>query len=256
MQTWQRTCTFCLRRQLCSRRATRCLNFATLSDNLASLDSTAAHWCIAVYFRFLASKALHCALYHAEHFFSSQLQPWMLIILTCTQLVLLSISNVLVAVLCLSRFWAPRSAMLTTGPTHMSALAIRPSCQCTSHTNAPLMRMQFSYQCTSHTNALLIPMHPSCECNSHTNALLIPMHFSYQCTPHTNGPVQPNLLPWWQPSLQPSLQLESPFLWPLWSMCTSSESNTPARKSGTQSLLLSRAEHASQQAVPGSFCFS
>ena len=27
--------------------------------------------------------------------------------------------------------------------------------------------------------------------------------------------VQPNLLQRWQPSLQPSLQLESPFLWPL-----------------------------------------
>ena len=44
--------------------------------------------------------------------------------------------------------------------------------------------------------------------------------------------VQPNLLPRWQPSLQ----LESPFLWPLLSMCSSSESNTPARESGTQSL--------------------
>ena len=50
--------------------------------------------------------------------------------------------------------------------------------------------------------------------------------------------VQPNLLPRWQPSLQPSLQLESPFLWPLLSMCSSSESNTPARRSGTQSLSL------------------
>ena len=29
------------------------------------------------------------------------------------------------------------------------------------------------------------------------------------------------LLPWWQPSLQPNLQLESPFLWPLLSMCSS-----------------------------------
>ena len=40
------------------------------------------------------------------------------------------------------------------------------------------------------------------------------------------------------------------------SMCSSSESNTPARKSGTQSQFLSRAEHASQQAAPGSFCGS
>jgi len=68
--------------------------------------------------------------------------------------------------------------------------------------------------------------------------------------PNPQPRVQPNLLPRWQPSLQ----LESPFLWPLLSMCSSSESNAPARKSGTQSLFLSRAEHASQQAVPGSFC--
>ena len=34
--------------------------------------------------------------------------------------------------------------------------------------------------------------------------------------------VQPNMLPRWQSSLQPCLQLESPFLWPLLSMCTSS----------------------------------
>ena len=30
--------------------------------------------------------------------------------------------------------------------------------------------------------------------------------------------------------LQPNLQLESPFLWPLLSMCSSSESSSPARK--------------------------
>ena len=62
----------------------------------------------------------------------------------------------------------------------------------------------------------------------------------------------PNLLPRWQPSLQ----LKSPYLWPLLNMCSSSESNTPERKSGRQSLFLSRAEHASQRAVPGSFCGS
>ena len=37
-----------------------------------------------------------------------------------------------------------------------------------------------------------------------------------------------------RPSLQPSLQLESPFLWPLLRMCSYSESSTPARKSGTE----------------------
>ena len=33
---------------------------------------------------------------------------------------------------------------------------------------------------------------------------------------------QPNLLPRWQPSMQPSLQPESPFQWPLLSMCRKS----------------------------------
>jgi len=32
------------------------------------------YWCIAVHFRFLASKALHCTLYHGEHFSVSQFQ--------------------------------------------------------------------------------------------------------------------------------------------------------------------------------------
>ena len=68
--------------------------------------------------------------------------------------------------------------------------------------------------------------------------------------------VQPNLLPGWQPSLQPNLQLESPFLWPLLSMCSSSRSNTRVRKSGTPSLMLSRPQHASLQAVSWSFCGS
>ena len=40
------------------------------------------YWCIAVYFRFFASKALHRTLCHAEHFSVSQSQPWMLILLT------------------------------------------------------------------------------------------------------------------------------------------------------------------------------
>ena len=53
---------------------------------------------------------------------------------------------------------------------------------------------------------------------------------------------QPNMLPRWQPSLQPCLQPESPFLWPLLSMCSPSESNTPARKSGTQSQALGKAK--------------
>ena len=82
------------------------------------------YWWIVVYFRFLASKAVHCTLYHAEHFSFVQFQPWMLIILTHTRLVLLLISNVLGALLCLPRFWAPQSAVLTTRPSHMSALAL------------------------------------------------------------------------------------------------------------------------------------
>ena len=71
--------------------------------------------------------------------------------------------------------------------------------------------------------------------------------------PNPQPRVQPNLLPRWQPGLQPSLQLESPFPWPQLSVCTSSESNTLARKSGTQSQFLSRTEHASQRTAPGSF---
>ena len=45
--------------------------------------------------------------------------------------------------------------------------------------------------------------------------------------PNPQPRVQPILLPRWQPSLQ----LESPFLWSLLSMCSSSESNPPTRKS-------------------------
>ena len=52
-----------------------------------------------MYFKFRASKALRRTLYHAEHFSVSQFQPRMLIILTRTQLVLWSISNLLEAVL-------------------------------------------------------------------------------------------------------------------------------------------------------------
>ena len=66
------------------------------------------YWCIAVYFRFLAPKALHRTPCHGEHFSVSQFQPWMLIVLTRTQLVLLSISNLLGAVLCLPRLRLPQ----------------------------------------------------------------------------------------------------------------------------------------------------
>ena len=61
-----------------------------------------------MYFRCLASKALHRTLYHAEHFSFSQFQSSNLIILARTQLVLLSISNVLGAVLCLPKLWLPQ----------------------------------------------------------------------------------------------------------------------------------------------------
>ena len=52
------------------------------------------YWCIAVYFGILASKALRCTPYHAEHFSCSQLQPRMSVIWTRTDLVLLSIADV------------------------------------------------------------------------------------------------------------------------------------------------------------------
>ena len=69
-----------------------------------------------MYFRFLASKALHRTLYHAEHLSVSQFQLWMLIILTRTQLVLLSSSNPLGAVLCLPRLCLPQGLVPTAKP--------------------------------------------------------------------------------------------------------------------------------------------
>ena len=121
-------------------------------------------------------------------------QPSMLIILTRTQLVLLSISSLLGAFSCAChRGWSPLPSPL-------------PS---------------------------LLPKLPT-------------------LMPNPQPRVRPDLLPRWQPSLL----LESPFLWPLLSMCSSSESSNAARKSGTQSLFLSRADYTSQQAVAGSFCGS
>ena len=62
-------------------------------------------WYIAVYFKFLAWKALHCTLYHANHLVCRNFShEWRL---TRTLLVLLSISNVQTAVLCLPRICAP-----------------------------------------------------------------------------------------------------------------------------------------------------
>ena len=46
----------------------------------------------------------------------SQFQPWMLSILTRTHLVWLSISSVPKALLCLQRFWALQSVVLSIGP--------------------------------------------------------------------------------------------------------------------------------------------
>ena len=74
------------------------------------------YWCIAVYFSFVASKALHRTLYHAEHFRFPQFQPWMLITLTHTQLVLVSISILLGAVLCLPRLCLPQGLEPTAKP--------------------------------------------------------------------------------------------------------------------------------------------
>ena len=52
-------------------------------------------------------------------------------------------------------------------------------------------------------------------------------------------------------SVSRNFSLGCPFQWPLLSMCSSSKSCS--KKSGRLSLSLSRAEHASQQAVSGSF---
>ena len=63
------------------------------------------------------------------------------------------------------------------------------------------------------------------------------------------------LISWRQQSLRPNLQLESPFPWPLLSMCSCLRGNTHPRKSGTLSLLLSILDmHLCRQAW--SFCGS
>ena len=46
-------------------------------------------------------------------------------ILTRTLLVVLSVANVQIALLCLPRFWAPQSVVLTTGPSHMESMLAR-----------------------------------------------------------------------------------------------------------------------------------
>ena len=157
------------------------------------------HWCIAVYFRFLASKALNCTLYHAEQFSVSQFQPCILSIWTRTQPVLLSISNLLGAVLCLPRLCLPQGLEPTAKPTAKPApKAAKPRARPSTKSAA---------EPAAHVAAR----------SATGEAILV-------------APVE-------------HVQLFS-------------GSNTPARKSGTQSLFLSRAEHASQQAVPGSFCGS
>ena len=81
------------------------------------------YWCIVVDFRFLASGARLCCV-SCKTLSFSQFQPCMCVILTHTHLLLLSISNLKLAVLCLPRFWAPQSMVLTTSPSHVSILVL------------------------------------------------------------------------------------------------------------------------------------
>ena len=183
------------------------------------------YWCIAVYFRFLASKALYCTLYQAEHFSFSLFQPWILIILTCTQLEQLSIPNVLGAVLCLPRFWAHQSAVLTTGPSHMSAYSVVTH-DCASIAWMSVVRVPTSPQ------PILAPSAANQSKRRLTRKKAQLKLFAFLRPHHTFPPmrqtpcsslVKPapgngHAPPLW-PSLQPSLPLEGPFLWPLLSMC-------------------------------------
>ena len=136
--------------------------------------------------------------------------------LTRTQLVLLPMTNVQGAMLCLPRSWAPSER----GAEYKSIKYVRSS-TVVMHDCAPKPRL-----------SLLLAR-----------------------TPH-GPPQLPRWQPGLQPTLQPSLQLESPFQWPLLGMCSSSKSNAHARKSGTQCRSLSRDEYALQQAVSLSFCGS
>ena len=77
------------------------------------------------------------------------------------------------------------------------------------------------------------------------NLLPSPLSKLLNLVPNPQAGVQPNPLPSWQPSLR----LERPFQWPLFSICSSSKSSIRARKSGTQCLFLSRPEHTSHRSI-------
>ena len=75
-----------------------------------------------------------------------QFHPWTSIILTRTELVLLLSCSVREAVLCLPRFWAPQSVVLTTGPSHMSAKsAAKPAAQ-VQPSLQPSLQLQSPFQ--------------------------------------------------------------------------------------------------------------
>ena len=87
------------------------------------------------------------------------------------------------------------------------------------------------------TSDFLHPRHSTALCICHrgwsqppAKPLTEPAPKAAKFVPNPQTRVQPNLLPRWQPSLQ----LDSPFLWPLLSMCSFSESNTRTRKSGVE----------------------
>ena len=120
-------------------------------------------------------------LYHAEHFSFSQFQPWMSIILTRTHLVLLSISNVAGAVLCLPR--VPQSVVPTSGASHMSWMPF-----CAPPYPLPLMRQML---CSSlvkpaprngHVPPLWQMMHWSCSARKGRQTLCQSLNQECSCT--------------------------------------------------------------------------
>ena len=152
----------------------------------------------------------------------SQCHPWMSIILTRTHLVLLSISHVQEAVLCLPRFWTPQSVVLTT---YHSQDDTDSDASWLTSVGGQTQRLCGQRVCVVYGDWQMFLPTGNCvscvmflrqtACHRGWSPLPSPLPNLLpkllNLVPNPQPRVQPNLLPRWHPSLQPGLQLESPF---------------------------------------------
>ena len=219
------------------------------------------YWCIAVYFRFLASKTRHCTLYHAEHFSFSHFQPWMSIILTLTHLVLLSSSNVLGSglgslsdasqdatdsdVSSLTSVGSGLPSCVQEDSASASDTEIvwaKSACGVWGLANAFANRKWYFTQCS---RGKLLATGAGGPCQGLSDA-------AKTCSqPSTKSVAKPAA----QVAAKPAAKPAAPEPIAV-ALVEHVQRNISARKSGTQSLSLNRAEHASQEGVSGSFCGS